>query len=1129
MDKPRLLPMCVLLLFSFCIPTISAQDEPPGDQDDNKSALERMIYVPYRKLRDVFDKQDASVVVPYADYIKMLERMMEPQAGRQVDAVITSAEYKAIVEGDVARVAVEMSVLVTGKPWVKVPVTFGEAAIGKIESDKGKVLLQGTGNGKYQLLFSEAGEHTVTMELVARVRTSPQGRSLQLTTPQVGITNFELTVPQADQTVTISPNQVVQKLDAKGDTTRIKANVGSTGRITAQWIPRASAKPQMDLLTSVSNSLQVRIDEGLLHRTAKMTFDVLRGEISELSFVVPAGDRILDVTSNANQVRKWSSEKQDKRQVVKVQLLAPTEDDVVLEIHTEQTLPDGELRIGGIAADGTVHGIHALEVVRESGQISVVSSNELAVNVVKQERVTRTTQTNRGFGWRFYGSDMEVTVSANTIEPRVMAQQYAQYTITDDNELKLTSYFSYQVDRAGIFELTVTVPAGLTIDNVQGTQVSDFNVANDRLTITLAAKQLGGVRVVINAHTDFAAATENALPFPFLQADSVARETGTVSIAAPPSVEVVTEDDSISGLFPANNIPRRAQQAGTRLVSMWTYNKAPVAMSASLRRKPPRLNALANTSVSVQPKVTTVNTRLQFEIQNAGIDTFRFAVPEASGDALRITSPAAIKQQTRAGAEDGWVTWTVVMQQKEQKAAVLNVAYDLTTAGADNEGAADGAAADDDQPAAPIESAIQPLRVLSAGEDADIEPVQVKGEVAISKDHSLSVTATTDGADIEVIDVRELSTADTEANLAYRYFQQDSTINISAVKYAIKSVVETVVNRAAVEVQLGRDSMATYLCRYVITSSERQRLFISMPADAELLDQMVDGTRVSLTPVEQGVNTDGWESFYVNLGTAVSGSGANKAFRLTLHFRKAVTGPQTEPFADANGGRLLIRIPRIGENTDKVVVQQLKTAVWVPRDFALVGQPDKFVRDYESWIANSWPLRLVRRSGRERLDDWIGSKNTGMVDFPREGHSYVYTSLGSTDRLSVRWWNMPFSVWVISGAIFLVGFVLRKTPWENKLTVVLIVAFVAVLYALRDQETVMQALYAGSYGIVAVLILWIIYSLRGRLNAPPPTGSSETTPPPTPPPTEPVPSTAVAVSPPPGAIDSMTKMMGGDK
>ncbi len=1093
-------PLCWILLASLCGSAFAQEASPAtasphpanGQASGEPSAFERMIYVPYRKLREVFENQKASVVLPYAEYLKLLERAGKPRPPAALDAVITQAGYVARVQGDLASVDATLSVQVTGKPWVRVPVAFGDAAIGKVSSPDSQVLLQGTGEGTYELWFSEPGAHTVSLELVARVRSSPQGRSLVLTTPKVGITTFELIIPRADQSVEITPQQVVLPQPTNGEQTHIKANVGSTGRIVASWTPRASSKPQMDLLTSVNNDLEIRIDEGLLHRTSKMSFDVLRGEMTELRFVVPAADRLLDVVSATGQVRKWTTEKQPNRQVVTVELLAPTEDDVVLEIHTEQSLPDGEIRIGGIDADGTVHGIHAQGVVRESGQLSVKSTGQLAINIITQERVVRTAQSANSYAWRYYGSNMNVTVAAEPIQPRVTAQQFARYIITDDNELRLNSTFSYQIERAGVFELVMSVPAGLQVDSVQGPHVADFNVSHQQLTVTLSDRKLGQLSFVVNAHQDFSAANAAATALPFLVAKNVVRESGTAVIEAPAYVEVITDEESVQGLFPDNIGPARQQATPTRRVaSTWSWNRAPVAMSVRLQRKPTRLTARTDTSVDVQPKLITVATRVEFTVENAGIDTFRIAVPEPFADSVRFNSAQApIKQQTREEeAVDGWVAWTIVLQQKVQGQLRLSAEYDITPSADDADADADADAADAGAAPGSIRTQIRPLQVRKAGPDASIEPVQVSGEVVITKDASLSVSATADGSDIEVIDVRELTHLPPQGARAFRFFRQDAIIHVNAVKYQIQPVVETVVARAGVEIVLAHDSMATYLCRYVIHSSERQRLRVDLPADAELLDQMVGGVRISLTPIDGGIARDGWQSFYANIGTALSGSHDNTSFTLTLHFRAPVTPRGSEPFAEYRGNQQL-RLPRVGGDSKSVVTQELKVAVWVPTDYALVGHPQKFVREYESFFATAWPVRLVRKSGHEDLDQWLGDKNAGLVDFPREGHSYVYSSLGKSDVITVRWWDMRFTVWVISGAIFLIGFVLRKTPWENKLTIVLLAAFVGVLYALIDRETVMQSAWAGMYGLVAVALLWLIYAFPNRDkpngSAPPP-------------------------------------------
>ena len=153
----------------------------------------------------------------------------------------------------------------------------------------------------------------------------------------------------------------------------------------------------------------------------------------------------------------------------------------------------------------------------------------------------------------------------------------------------------------------LSVPDGLTIDNVRGSGIADFSVNEDKLTITFSAKMMGGHGFVVEGRQDFAEAINGPKPLPFLAADNLARETGRFSINSPPSIEVVTDEDSINGLFPddAQFQGQRAAPTGSR----WMFNKTPVAMSISLRRKPPRLIAFAATNIDVLPKVVTVKTR----------------------------------------------------------------------------------------------------------------------------------------------------------------------------------------------------------------------------------------------------------------------------------------------------------------------------------------------------------------------------------------------------------------------------------------------------------------------------------------------------------------------------------------
>lgn len=241
---------------------------------------ERLIYMPFKNLKAVFEKPDGSVLVPYADYLKLWEKafgdgMRKPDQA-PVSGVISSASYTGKIEKDVAQISAILIVQVLEKGWAEVPIKFGEAAIGKLTSDTGKVLLRGTGNGTYSLLLPTVGEHKISVELTARVRTAPDGKSLDLDVPAVGITEFELSVPEGDQTIELKPKLATLPVEVAAKESKLKATIGSTEKISVRWHPRVGTKPDMELLASVSNQTVVSVEDGLIHADAWLTYEISR-------------------------------------------------------------------------------------------------------------------------------------------------------------------------------------------------------------------------------------------------------------------------------------------------------------------------------------------------------------------------------------------------------------------------------------------------------------------------------------------------------------------------------------------------------------------------------------------------------------------------------------------------------------------------------------------------------------------------------------------------------------------------------------------------------------------------------------------------------------------------------------
>ena len=1070
--------------------------EPPAAAKPavNEKSIERLIYLPFKNLKTVFEKPDGSVFVPYADYLKLIEQAMGTGLRKAdqppVGGVITSATYSAKIEKDVAQISATLLVQVLDKGWAEIPVKFGEAAIGKLTSDSGKVLLRGTGNGTYSLLLPTPGEHKVQLELTARVRTAPEGKSLEMEVPPVGITSFELVVPESDQSIELKPKLITEAVAAVAGVkeTKIKASVGSTEKISARWHPRVGTKPDMELLASVTNLTLVTVEDGLVHTDTWLAYDILRGQLEKVRIAVPKGQRILDITSDA-KVKEWKAIEEDNRQVVTVELLSRLDGKVTLEVHTEQSAPTEAFDVAGMEATAA-YGIHALDVIRESGTVAVKQGSDLTLTVEEQKGLLRIDESEvdaklkrpGALYYKFYSPAFRLKLLAKPVEPRLILDHASQLVFRDD-QLRLRSIASFAIDRAGVFELKFKLPENISIENVVCDKMKQFDVSPDKttLTISLREKTQGSLVVTVFATRSLDPAAEKTdQVLPLLEPVGVEVEDGKVQVYAPEALDVITDAEKLVAVQP-DPTPQAEAIANARLVSSWLYNRRPVEIPVRTVRKPTRLTAFIGTKADVKQGQVQVTTTINYIIEYAGIDTFRFSVPEALADKVQISSTAGsaappIKQKSRAtAAVDGWVTWTVVMQRDVLGSQPFEITYDLAPTAE-----ADGKAE---------KSVIEAIRVLDPYDKADgpqgkrdITVSRTIGEMTVIKDRALSVSATATGGDAEPIDVRELQQLSQDGFVAFRYFKQPVKLDLTSNKFDVQGVIETVVSKALVEMVLDRASVATYRARYVVKSSERQRLRVDLPAGIEPLGVMVDRKPVALEKSEDKAR-DGWSAYFVNVARTKS---SDEAFSLAILFRNPL---EPKAFQSA-GGRLRLRLPMVGgAEANGVAVQQLRAAVWVPDDYALVGTPKNFSVMTRTKLGALLFSRHKNALTTQDLDVWVGGDSGGIFDFPTEGRRYDYTNLGGRDSgeqdgqssplrmIDLGWWHLPFYTWIVSGAIVLIAIVLRGTSWENKLTLLIVATFAAATYALKDADVVIHGLAIAAYGLAALIAIWLVHCL----------------------------------------------------
>jgi hypothetical protein len=681
--------------------------------------------------------------------------------------------------------------------------------------------------------------------------------------------------------------------------------------------------------------------------------------------------------------------------------------------------------------------------------------------------------------YKYYTPKFRLRASVRSVEPRLLVDQRTQLVFRDD-EVQLVSQLSFTIERAGVFELRFKLPQGLKVDRVDCEQKKEAQTPEGEglLIVSLREKTLGTIAVAITAHQPLDQADNESRPLPLVEPLAVSRENGTIYVYAPNSLEVIADEKGVQGAQAARPDANAPPQIGAaRLASAWTYTRRP-EIPVRTERKPTRLTAAVATTINIRQDLTEVGTVVNYLVLFAGTDTFRLAVPESVAADVQIESadPAAapIKQKSRAdSAEDGWVAWTVVMQRELTGRVPIRVRYDLKP----------------EQKDKTARIAVEPVRVLDAPGKTDasprIAPAAVSGEIAVQKERSLSVLARTDeGADaLEPIDVRELTLLAQDGNLAYRYFKQPAKLadpfklELDATRHEIQEVIETVIAQALVEVVVTEDKVATYRCRYRLKTSERQRLAVDLPRDVEVLETFVAGKRADLEKDAARQPAKDREPFTINVARATP---SDEPFVLAIVFRV----PFKENPLRGSGGNLALPFPGLGgaarEGHAAVALQQLRAAVWIPKEFALFGTPRDFTPQHPTRL-DLWSGAVGSSTSTASLESWFGDNSgpgaTGFA-FTPAGRAYAYERLGPSDSIEVSYWKTSWITWWISGTLLVIGIILAYTSWENRLSIILLVTFAMAMYALKDPDLVMNGLAVARWGILAMLVFWFIHALN---------------------------------------------------
>ncbi|HEV3025419.1 MAG TPA: hypothetical protein VGX76_23270 [Pirellulales bacterium] len=1060
---------------------------------------EKTIYIPYSKLREVFEREGRGVFLPYAEFQQLWkaarDRNAPPVPDRPpVPALITEVENEAVVSRDVVRVEAVVKIEVLAKGWHRIPLGLGDAAVtsAKIGGESARVVFEA--NTGYQLLYENKSAEPVSFDLVldyAKAYTKAPGQnSVAFDTPQAPVSRWRLRLPEAGVKVNIQPliaaTEVPPEKPDEGNApaeTVVLAYVGAAPQVRIDWTPKAEGATGLEALAGVQVQQQVRIDEGVVRTQIRLDYDISRAQLAQLVMRVPSDQKVVNVT-DAN-VRQWSVEEVNQgepgaaqdatMQEITAQLFEPAKGRQTVIVELEKFTLDAAQQ------ELTLPVIQAMGVGRQQGLVVVLVTEGLRAEVARRTGLVQVdaaelppelANVHWAFSYRYATVPWELGLQVEKVQPRITVDTLVEATLTPD-VLTLDVLAIYTIERAGAFRLEWDVPPGYTVRYVRGraaagaqpAEVDSFHVEGEnspKLIVNLARKAFG--RVALSAQLERRLTEPNLqsptgqaatldLPLPRPAAEAVARSTGRVLIHAPESLRinpgqlaglrVVSFQEALAGTEPAREQPAPS----VRPVLAFAFDDEAASLTLAAERRKPQVTVRQLLVAKVEPGVAEYTATFHYEIRYSGVKSLRIDVPAELAGRLRNDTTGVrekVIEPPPADLDADYIAWSLAGETEFLGEIAIELAWE------------------------------DEIKELDVGKSLELKlphlrPREVDrawGQVVLIKSETIDVQEAGVPQGLRPIDPAHdlMPGASVEGAARAFEFHDDWTLTAKATRYQLEEIKVTSIELAVLRMVLTRSNQLSVQALYRLRSAE-QRLAVNLPAKVEFDTEplKINGRRVAL---ERGAG----DVFYVPL------VGQNPDAPFMLEIRYAVPAEQKR-----------LDFPVFPTNP---AVQKVYLSAYVPSELVCVATTGPWTDEYawESPRTLEWkPVPKFDDAALvKRVTEGIDVAGDPLSSFPADGRRFLFSTLrpadppgGAIELKTIREsWLHSFAL----AAVVLIGLVLTPVRVKVRVAVAGAAAIALVLLAVFQPMFVLAVLNVALVGaVVVVLIVWAGWDVVRRV------------------------------------------------
>ncbi|MGL4942726.1 MAG: hypothetical protein ACRC46_06005 [Thermoguttaceae bacterium] len=1102
--------MCAVTATLTAMP-LRGDESPPTDTENAKTFREKTIYIPYEKLRKVFEQPGRGVFLPYDEFRRLWDaanvQPPTPADAAPVPAMVTNVSCEANVSEDVVRVEAKLTVELFTDGWHQIPLRLGDVAITSATVDGQTArLLGGPDEGGYRLLIekieksrsttdTEINDTTkrpvplrreVVLNFAKAITKSPGRNVVAFDVTQSPLTQWKIVVPESGVKIDFTPLVAASEEPSEDGKTVLLAFVGPTPQVEIAWTPKAEGATGLEALTSVQMLQQTVINEGILRTSARFDYTISRSSISSLAIRVPADQKVVSVFDP--NVRKWTVKSDDNAQLIEIDLFEPATRAQSVTVELERILPkeNGAQTIA-------VPELAAVGVQRQQGVLVVRSGDEISLDITTTRGLLRIDATELPEAVRvaskptdsvyaIASSSYAMEVVAREIEPRITATTYTTFLLVPGS-MRTEMVTVFEIERAGVFELAFDVPKSIPVNtfpfSVHGVelpqlgaasaQVSSHSLApvadNDKfqkLTVNLSRKAIGRVAVSVIQIVPFQN-SELATPgksidlpvtLPRLPNGLAERVEGKLIVGADPSLRInLIESQGLQGVSveqamqPVWPNPTMNPQLGFIVSDAAGANGTSFTLRAERRASMTTIHQVQ--TVRIDDGAIRNRVKLYYNVLFSGIKGIRIDVPEAVSGRFKIDGDGSWRESMMVPQPDDVTPGCV--------AWFLATKSDLIGAGEVT------ISWEDELTQLDVGKSVTlsiPRIVPRKDQNAD----RIWGQLILSKSETLDLSEADTTKGLKPIDPQEdIVPRDRigDAVAAFEY-HDDWTLDVIATRYKLEEVKRTSIERGIVRANVipSRDGLTLAIQGLFRIRSVQQRLPLTLPRGAVVSDVRIGGQSVVLESDAYGDGDNTGNNVAPRYLIPLTNVAPDTPFVLDVRYTLPALSKMPR-----------VAIPSFDNATGTTAIQQVWLAVYIPKNLSIGG------------FHGNWSPRFSHTGGlhNDYLPDGIASEFLGGArdDFATSDVAYLFSSLRPEADELLSLFLVPDWIGAATfGAIVLFLLVLMPLSWRHRGQAVLAaaIAIIVLSFFLPTLADLLAATSGSVYGVALGLAVWCVVS-----------------------------------------------------